>query len=111
MLRTEYWTPRPPVYEVMAFPNPVGADRTEIEQFKEWGRFESIKKRPREKIWDLKGKGYNNETWNVKPGDRFYSPVGQTYESARRFDAYRERQMQEVDWSRVEFMTTIGEWD
>lgn len=109
MIRTEYWTPRPPVVEVVAFPNPLGKDRTEIKQFQEWGRFVSIKKRPYEKVWDIKGKGYNNDTYNVKPGDKFYLPVDESYRSAERFELYRERQMQEVAWKRVEFTTEIGD--
>src|SRR6188768_1922308 len=108
MMRHEYYTPRPPVFEVVAFPNPLAEDRTDIKAFQEWGRFESIKKRPYERVWDIKGKGYNNDTYGVKPGDKFYSPVNEQYESARPFHPYHADKMQELFGPDYVYTTEYG---
>jgi hypothetical protein len=108
MLRTEYVTRRPPVFEVVTFPD--HPDRQSVKEFQEWGGFTSSRKRAYEQVWDFQGRTETGMYHVARPGQRFFRPVGaDQYTYAKPYTDWHEKGYQEVAWKRVEFTTEIGD--
>lgn len=105
MLRVEYYTPKPPVYEVAHFPN--HPDRESIAEFVEWAGFARAKKRYRERMWDLESSSYNGNVSHVAPGTKFFRRTGEPdiWQPAQCLRPDEADRLQEVDYSEVVYIT------
>lgn len=101
MMRVDYVTPKPPLYEVGEFPWYVNRDS--ITEFLEWSGFSKSRKTPYQQEWSLSSDGYNSDVHRVKPGDKFYRPAGDPdrFHPAKAYHSCHAEHMQDAGYSQA----------